>query len=444
MKRFFWKFLDPGAGGGGGNPTETPEQALLKKIKSDVDGILKDRGYKNGDEVSGLISKALEGVNLEGLRTFDATKMEESIRKVGEQVEAMKANAAAGAGAKAKRTAALKEVLEKNWDKIEGVMRSKEAGNEVVLSMRALQPVMTTGNVIDENTPSDDLIESFSVDAFVKKRRPNDYIFDIANRRTVAQITEYKTWLEEGSEDGAFAIVNEGAIKPLVSKTLVRNESKAKKVAGKRVYTEEFEKFRKEAMIILEDLFNDQLIRNYNALLTTSLLASAASYVGTSLDDQYAVPTDYHAVGAVAAQIEALDFAPDVLIINPQDKWRIALQQGTDGHFFVQIPMYNASGEVTMMGFKVVTTNRIAVGEAILGESNLFKVEDEPVKVKLGYGITVTKNGSNVVTEVESDFDTNRFRIIAETFFHAYIASNHTGSFVKFNFATVKAALLKP
>lgn len=427
------------------------EAALLQKIKDTVATTIQTRGFKTEKEVTAAIDTALKGLSLEALRSYekDKTNLELQVTTLNGVISSMKNQSTNPAAATRSKTAVIKELLDKSWDKIDLLMRNKSTGaaNAIVLNTRAAA-MMQMGDAINEsalNAVGQDIIESFSAEAFVPKRRPQEYIWELISRRTVTGITEYKTWLEEGGEDGAFAIVEEGALKPLMSKTLLRNVTKYRKMAGKRVYTEEFSKFRKEAYNIIESLFNDQIIRNYNAVITTSLNAKAASYVGTSLDGQYTDPTDYHAIGAVSAQIETLDFYPDLLIMNPQDKWRIGLEQDSTGRFFTaNIPVYNPSGTVTMMGFRVFTSNRMEIGQAILGESGLYKVEDEAIQIRLAYGIDVVTDGDGFVTSVTSDVDHNRFRIIAETFFHDWIASNHQGSFVKFNFADVKAALLKP
>ena len=441
MKRIFINMFfrnpDPNGGGGGG----TPEAQLLAKINSQMVTELEKRGYQNAEAVTAIMNKALEGLKLEALRAFDPEKVNDSLKKIAGELEKVQQRGAAGNGGQQKSTI-LRDLVEKNMEAIRTAL-ADSANREVVLNTRAAV-IMTTANVADETAVPDDILESFSIEPFVKKRRPRQYIMDIASRRTVAKITEYKTWLSEGDEEGAFALVTQGAVKPLVSKGLVRNVSKYKKVAGKYIITEETEKFRQNILSIIEDLINDKLIRDYMAILTANLVAAAASYVGTVLDGQYVKPTDYHAIGAVAAQIESLDFYPNVLILNPQDKWRIGLEQTDTGAFFVNIPMYNPSGEVTMMGFQVFTSNYLEAGEAILGEAGLWKIEDEAITFRIGYGIEVTKNGEGLVTDVTSDVDTNRKRIIAETFFHNWIDSNHEGSFVKFNFADVKEALTSP
>lgn len=412
--------------------------ALMTEIKKQVGSEIETRGYQNKEAIEGLITNALNGLKLDALRAFDAKATTDAVKKIAGDLEKLQQRALNTPDSPAGNP--MKELIEKNWDKISFALRNKGSQN-VVLNTRAAV-IMDTTNVIDEGDIPNNILESFSVDSFIKKRRPSEYIFDVADRATVAEITEYKTWLEEGGEEGAFALVEQGAVKPLVSKSLVRNVSQYRKIAGKYVITEELEKFRKNALRILQQLFTDQLIRNYAAILTTDLIAKAAAYVGTALDGQYAanVVTDYHAIGAVAAQIESVDFNPDVLVINPQDKWRIGLSANSQGSFYMNIPMMNPSGEVTMMGFRLVTSNRITVGNFILGEGKLFKIEDEPVTIRIGYGIDVTKTGENV-TDVSSDFDNNRQRVIAETFFHDYIGTNHAGSFVYASFADVKTAL---
>jgi len=427
--------------GGEGGEDDAETVALLEKIGKKVDGVIKERKLQNETEIQALIKRSIEGLNIEALKKFDEKfdpiKIRESVDKMAIQVEKLKNLPIDGT----QQRNALKELLNdtKTWEKIERAFNDPDS-KPVVLNTRAAV-TMTSANVVNDGDIPEDILNSFSVEAFIPKRRPKEYIFNFVNRRTVSKITEYKTWLEEGDEQGAFAIVTESGLKPLVSKTLVRNTTKYRKIAGKRVYTEEFAKFRREAYGILEDLFNDQMLRNYAAILVTSLTAAAAAYVASALDGQYENPTDYHAIAAVAAQIESLDFNPDLLIMNPQDKWRIGMSQDSQGRFYTAVPMYNPNGEVTLLGFRVITSNRVDVGDFILGESGLYKVEDVPVTIRLGYGINVTKDENGKVTEVESDVDHNRFRIIAETFFHNWIGTNYTGSFVIGNFADIKTAV---
>lgn len=429
--------------------------ALIGEIKQTAKTEIEARGYQDKAAVEGLLANALQGLNIEQLRSFDSGKLEESIRNIAGELEKVKQIRAGEI-----TTDSEKELIQRSINallfpedgkvsEVEQILKTRNGSTprEVVLNIRAAAN-MQTDNTINENNYPLPMIESFNViDGVVKKRRGTQYIFDIADVTTVAELEEYTTWLEEGSEQGAFAIVAEGAVKPLVSYALVRNFAKAKKVAAKYVITEEFEKFRKKALQIIQNLINDKILRDYAAILTTDLQAQAAGYVGTSLDDTFDAPNDYDAIGAVAAQIETLNFFPDLLIIHPQDKWRLSLEKDSQGRYYMMIPMYNPDGLVSMMGFRVLTSTYQTIGTFTLGESGLFKIEQEALTIRIGYGIdftTATVSGTSVVTSVSSDFDNNRKRIIVENFFKDYIATNNIGSFVTASFATVKAALLKP
>jgi hypothetical protein len=429
-------------------------RALNKQVEEVEisDEVLVKAGFAKKDDIKGQITEALKGfLNADGSVAFEMDKLKtilgeddkgimQIVKKLGENIKALEEQKTETAKAN------FADLIAKQMPEIEKVFQSKKKGVEHVFDIKAAA-IMTTSNVVDGNAdlPAD-FIESFSVGAFVPKRYAREYVFDIASRTTVANIEQYKIWLEEGTLEGGFAEVAEGGLKPLVSGDLVRNSSTATKVAAKYKYTEEFAKFRKNAFSIIQRLIRQKLLRDYANILTTLLLADAAPYTTSALDGTVAADkvTDYHAIAAVAAQIEALEFAPDVLIMNPGDKWRIAMSQDANGQFYLQIPTTSADGITRIMGYMLRTSTRVPLGTFILGESGLWEIEDEAITVRTGYGITVTggtSNGGGDVTDVQSDLDHNRFTVIVETFFHAYIASNNEGSFVAADFDDVKAAV---
>ncbi|MFZ4754294.1 MAG: hypothetical protein ACOYLG_13205 [Chitinophagaceae bacterium] len=333
------------------------------------------------------------------------------------------------------------KAFEDKMDQIKSFLANQSEGQTLTIYSNKTAVNMTTANSVDNTALNNDVVENFRIDGMVKQRQGKQYIFDIADRTTSQSVPEFIIWDEEADAEGAFAVVSEGALKPLTSYSLVKKQSQVKKIAGKKVVSTEFDTFRQRLSRYVNELFNDKLLRDYQTQLTTELGLLAASYTGTTLDGQITDPTDFHAIGAVAAQIESLNFSPNVLIINPQDKWRIALTTNGEGSFHVAtLPITGANGQVQMMSFLTVTTTEIAAGTAILGEGNLFKIEDTPVNLKLTYGLTTTSGGGNI-TSAEFDTDYNRMRLIGEMFYHSYMASVHTGSFVEFEFETVKAAL---
>lgn len=433
----------------------TPEEqvahdALLVKMKETAKNEIETRGYQNKEAVTQAINDSLKDMPLDALRTYEKDKnaMNETIKNLAAEQEKLQARSQFTPGSEPPAVDFIREMLEKNKGEIEKRFKNVGHKDEFKFDIQTRAAAnMTLSNTIDNTTFSVPvtMVDSMSMDAFAKKRRGVQFINDIADRRVVQNITKYKTWLEEGTEQGAFAIVAEGGLKPLVSDGVVRNFAVAKKIAGKYVVTEEFSKFFSEAYGIIKGLINDKLIRDYSALLVTDLNAQAASYTGSALDGTFGTgANDYDAVGAVAAQEMALNFVPDVLIVNPADLWRIRLTKDSQGRYL--FPVQNSTGGIDMFGFQVVVSTYQTAGSFTLGESGLFKIEEEPITVRMGYGIdytvaTIGTSGASGVTAVSSDFDTNRFRIIVETYFNDWIATPYIGSFVKASFATMKTAL---
>lgn len=401
--------------------TKTDVAAKIGEVKQEFD--TKSAAFASKEDVSALQAKADK-----------VEALELALREQGTSLASLKA---AGAGLETKTD--LKTLVEKHMGDVEKVFNAKSGFTQLDIKAAA---VMTQSNTIDQTTFSVpvNMIESMNMLDYVPKRYGRQFIDAIADITTVQAMDEYTTWLEEGSFEGAFAVVAEGALKPLVSTSLVRNWAKAQKIAGKYVVTEEFAKFRANAYNIIRRIIVDKLVRDYSALIVTGINSAAAAYTGTTMDDTVVVPNDYDAVGAVAAQIATLNFTPDTIILHPQDAWRIRLTKDDDNRY--QFESVAQDGQRNIFGLNLFESTLQTLGYMTIGEAGLYKVENESITIRNGYGIDVT--GSSPVTAVVSDFDNNRFRTIVEMFFKQWLPTPYAGSFVRAQFSTVKAALLKP
>ncbi len=423
-------------------------EEILGKVKSQTEEMLTKKAFLTKESVDLIVKEAMkgfEGLEIEQLKSLlgEGDKGIKAILKAqGAAITALEESNKGGKG-KAK---GLKNILDEAFPEIESFLKKNNDGF-IDISLKTMAhkaaAVMTVANTVTglDSLP-DDLIESFSEGQFVAKRQPREWVYDLATITTVAEIEKYKTWLEEGDVEGNFAIVAEGGLKPLVSAELVRNYATAKKAAGKYIVTEEVTKWRKKAYAIIQRIIRQQFLRDKANILETDLTALAAPYTSSALDNAVFEPNDYDAIAAVAAQIESLNFIPDMLVLNPGDKWRIAMTKGNDGHYMVNIPVFDPQGNLRILGLVVRTSNKIDVGTFIVGEAGLWEIEQEGIQIRIGYGVTVT--GSNPVTSVVSDFDNNQFRVIVEQFFMNYLATPNEGSFVIAEFDTVKAAIEAP
>ena len=328
-----------------------------------------------------------------------------------------------------KKAGGLKSAFYDNFDKLVTAIKNKQVNFCVkAVSEHTAADIHTTTNTITTTTGAFLPEQVGTSDEVFLKRRGKQYIHDIANVTVMEEVPEVYNFYEEGDEKGAIAVVTENGLKPQVKLSLVKNQVEAKKAAGYIVVTEELMKWRSRAWAAIQRLFSDKVWRDYEKLLTTDLLTNATSYVNSAFDDSIENPTDLDAIIASVAQLEALNYSPDVLIVNPNDKWKLAMTESKNGTLI--LPYIQNGGEFGLLGLRVITTTEITAGTFIVGESSTWFVEEEQPKLRTGL--------------VNDDLIYNRMTIIGELFFLSYVPSNNAGSFVKATFASVKEALKTP
>jgi hypothetical protein len=285
---------------------------------------------------------------------------------------------------------------------------------------------MTTGNTVSTTTGAS-LLDNVGRDPeLYRARRGQQYIHQIADIRVVPEVPEAYVFDEEGAENGTIAIVTENGLKPQVNLKLIRNQANAQKAAGYIVVTEELMRNKPRVWTAIQRLFNDKVYRDYEDQLSTSLLGQATAYVSTPLDGTIATPTNFDAIAAAICQLENLNFAPDTLVINPSDKWAMALTTTAMGNYL--FPIMTGTGQFQLLNLNVITTNKIPAGEFLVLESNIWKGEEELPSLRTGLA--------------NDDIIHNRSTIVGEIRFLFYVPTSNKGGAVHGNFADIKEALL--
>lgn len=383
------------------------------------------KGYVTEDQVLEKMSAHLKkwaGEN--GVDGEKLAKLEESLKSQGAALQSIKE--------RANRTPSLtglKAQFEKHYDELVKAIREERSGFVIkAVSEHDADDIQTTVNTIT-TTSGAVLTDSVKVrDGVFFKRRGRQYIEDIANVTQVDKVPETFVFTEEGDEEGVIGVVAENAVKPQVHLSLVRNQVNAKKAAGYIVVTEEVLKWRQRVWAQILRLFQDKVGRDYEDKLTLDMLVNASAYTSTPLDDTIAEPTDFDAIIAAVLQLENLNYQPDVLVINPADKWKLAMTQTNNGMFI--LPYIQQGGQFGLLGLKVVTTTKINAGSFLVGEGGTWFIEREAEQIRTGL--------------VNDDLIHNRMTIVGEIFYLSYVPSNNAGSFVSAKFADVKEALKVP
>ena len=381
------------------------------------------KGAMTRDEVMNAMGEKLKSWASEnGISGEKLASLEKSLKAQGDKLSALKEQTRSFHVS----MGGLKAAFDQNYEGLVNAIKERKSGFSIkAVNEHTAGSIQTTENSI---TSEGEEILSESVqysDQVIFKRRGRQYIEDIAAVTQVNEVPEVYVFYEEGDETGAVGIIQENAVKPQVHLSLVRNQANAKKAAGYIVVTEEMLKWRSMLWANIQRLFQNKVGRDYEDKLTEDMLTNAVGYTSTPLDDTIAAPTDIDAIIAAILQAETLNFQPDVLVINPADKWKLALTEASNGMFV--LPYIQNGGQFGLLGLRVVTTTKVTAGTFIVGESGTWYIQREPEQIRTGL--------------VNDDLIHNRMTIVGEIFFLSYVPSNNAGSFVKAEFATVKEAL---
>lgn len=379
------------------------------------------KSSRSGEDYAKAIGEKMKEMGLDAEKT---RKWEEALKEQGKILEKLRMGASES-GQTTRADVLKKFIKERHEDIVKAFSKKEQFAFEIPVNKDA--SVITTTTAVSSTTGAQWRGYTERDPEFYYTRRGRQYIRDVADVRRVRRVPTTMEFWEEGAEDGAFAVVDENGLKPLVDVSLVLNMAKKKKAAGMMTLTEEVIMDSDELALNLERLFVDKLWRDYEDGLTASLLGSATSYTSTSLNGTIENPNDFDAISAAALQVASLNFRPTDLILNTSDAYAMSLIKDGLGRYI--LPVVTDGGRLTIRSLRVTTTTKLAQGEFLVGEYGTWKVRE---------GEAILRSGLN-----EDDFKYNRMSFIGEVFYNSYIPTNHTGSWVKGNFATIKEALKK-
>ena len=318
----------------------------------------------------------------------------------------------------------LRSKLEEKKAEIYAVMR-KETNTPWGLEFkakRAASAMMTTSTVLTGAVAqnSDNIFEDMEVTVI---RYPANFIGDAINSRQVSKVPAEIKWKEQvAAGEGVIGAVSEGATKTLVDYKFVWKYAYPKKYAGRIEMTEETEINFEQLVLDIIDMFEQQVLRSYNAGLLTDILAWANSYSTTVLDGTLVNPGIINVVNAGKLEIANNNYTADVLIMNPGDYAGTQNMQNTNGD-----PIF-VPDSALFPGLKLFVTNNITVGTVLMGDSALIKEQ---------HGGFILRSGT-----YGNQFIENEKTIVGELFSVIKLPTESKKGWLKLDVATVKAALL--
>ena len=224
----------------------------------------------------------------------------------------------------------IRKALEDKKDIISKIARreSRETWEMQLNIKRAASAIHTTASIITgaqaSNNPN--TFEDVEIE-FI--RYPANFVRDAISSRQVSKC-RFVGVKELKSPHGAAAVIE----KPMVDFKFEWKYSNRKKYAGRIELTEEAEIDFDQLLLDIFDMFESKVLRKYNDGLLTDILAWAPTYTGTALDGTIKNPMLMNVITAGRLQLNANEYNPDTLFINPADyattqtmqnaKWRFS------------------------------------------------------------------------------------------------------------------------
>ena len=392
----------------------TPEQVVEK-----INGLFSEKmaTVPTKDEVAQLKSE------LDNFKSIEVknSEMEKAIAKMEGRIEAMSEKAVDAPKTQGAKT--LKEALVKTYsDNIKAITDSIEKGNRITLDVK-------TDTTIDGDY-SGNVALSVLEPGVNRIARPIRRIREISNVGTTT--SKFVTYIQQTQQ-----------VAPGAEETLWVNEAGAK-FNGEVKYEEVSEEVKKIAAYIkvskemLADLsfvrseINTELMEaieqnidyslvngnggvDLNGLLAVAPAFSAGTFAGTipgaNISDLIRV---------AKAQIQAANFQPTHVVLNPEDVAKIELTKTSSGEY-----TYPAFWDANMMlaGLTIVSSNNITAGTLVVGDFTKFNIKfREDMNMSVGYE--------------NDDFTRNMVTILCEARLVAYIKGNDVNAFVQSDIAT--------
>lgn len=318
-----------------------------------------------------------------------------------------------------------KTVTEKHTEICEAIRTGKDF--QVEFSAKRAAAMYTAAVQTNDTGVLLPINENYEFESDIAKiRYPENFILDVISNAQVAKVPQQIIRNEQATAEGAVAVVAEGGTKPLTSDTFLRTITTRKKYAGRIEWTEEFEMDNDMLYAEILSMFEDKVVRVWNTGIINIIIANAVAYTTSVMDDTLVVPDNGLAVIATASVINGMNFNANTVLMHPSDIVTTMFTQDTLGNSRLLPYMQNG----TINGMKVVASNAITLGAAVVFDSSIYKEKHSSFILRFGtYNDQFIKNEKSAIGEI--------FSILR-------IAKNDLPGAMAITLSTVRAALLKP
>lgn len=412
MFKLLRKFHDTGAGAGGG----AGESELLKKIKEQMSGSLKD--FEKEKNIEGLrVALMDEQTGALAQLTAMANRIEKIETQGKEQPKDLSIRGQ------------LKSWMDENKDELAKLKAGQKAELKP-LQLRAVDSPMLPSNVIGSNK----YITRFGVETGV-----NDYPRYARNvwESLKKGVTNLETivWVNKKYKDGAAAFTAPGVAFPEASFTLETEFSNAKKIDVTEKCAVEllqdvdsFQTFvEEEIMNLIYDKLNEKVISS----TSSSTNISGMKELGVAYTSTEIKTTDPQIMDCIRACVGVLRSGKlngEITgYINPIDATNMDLAKSSSTGVYLIPPFTTADGK-RIAGATLVEDSNVTVGSIIIGFTRYYKLDIyKGLEVKWGYE--------------NDDFTKGLTTCVGVLRLHQRFNTQYAGAFIADTFANIKTAI---
>jgi HK97 family phage major capsid protein len=391
----------------------TPDQVIEK-----INGMITEKmgAVPTKEEVEGLKSQ------LEEFKKLDEknSEMEKAIAKMEGRIEAMSEKAVDAPKAKGAKT--LKDALVKTYtDNVKQISESIEKGSRITLDVKV---DTTIDGDYDGNVALSVLEPGVN-----RISRPIRRIREISNvGSTTSKFVTYIQQTQNVTPGEGTLWVNEAGPKFNGQVKYEEISEEVKKIAAYIKVSKEMladlafvrSEINTELMEAIEQNIDFSLVNGAGGVDLNGLLSSAPNFAAGTFAGTIPGANIMDLIRIAKAQIEAANFVPTHVVLNPEDVAKIELTKTSTGEY-----TYPAFWDANMRvaGLVVVSSNNITAGTMIVGDFTKFNIKfREDMNMSVGYE--------------NDDFTRNMVTILCEARLVSYIKGNDVNAFVQSDIAT--------
>lgn len=369
--------------------------------------------------------------DLESLKNLEvkSQELEKSIAKFEGKLEAMSEKAVEP---KVEKLSMAQSIVKAYKENLEGIKDAIGRGGKMSLNVKT--------TTITEDYAGTFALTDFDseVDRTVRKR------YGLLENLNLGQTSsKFVTYVQQTAE-GRARFVGEGGAKIQGEPQWTEVSEEVKKIAG-------YVKVSKE---MLDDLsfvraeINNDLMENVKSGIEEALLsgdgaganlkgllspAMALPTYNGNFDDEIQDANITDLMRVAKAQIEASNFTPTHIVLNPEDIAKLQLTKASDGMYTYPmfLPTQSGDGEMSIAGMRVISSTYMTADKYLVGDFSRVSIK--------------FRDDMNITVGLDTDdFTKNMITILAEARLVQYVKNNQKPAFVHGTISTDVALLLKP